>query len=198
MNIVRALARVPSGRRTKWLVLVFWLLVVGVLGPLAGKLANAEKNDATAWLPAKAESTRVVNLQATFQPPNLFAGVVVYSRPSGLTAADRAKAAADARGFAGVAGVVPGQIVGPVVARDGKAIETVVPVNLGKKGWNGASAAAGSLRSIAQSGAGGLAVHIAGPLGIAADSAKAFKGIDSTLLYATLAESGTGSRALRV
>jgi putative drug exporter of the RND superfamily len=187
MNVVRALARVPSGRRTKWLVLVFWLLVVAALGPLAGKLTNAEKNNASAWLPAAAESTKVVNLQATFQSPNLFTGVVVYSRPSGLTAADRAKAAADARSFASIVGAVPSQIVGPVVARDGQAIETVVPVNLGKKGWNGAGAAAGSLRSIAQSGAGGLTIHIAGPLGSAADSAKAFKGIDSTLLYATLA-----------
>jgi len=94
MNVVRALARIPSGRRTKWLVLVFWLLVVAALGPLAGKLTNAEKNDASAWLPAQAESTKVVNLQATFQSPNLFTGVVVYSRPSGLTAADRAKAGA--------------------------------------------------------------------------------------------------------
>jgi putative drug exporter of the RND superfamily len=187
MNVVRALARVPSGRRTKWLVLVFWVLVVAALGPLAGKLTNAEKNNASAWLPAAAESTKVVSLQATFQSPNLFTGVVVYSRPSGLTAADRAKAAADARSFAGVRGAVSSQIVGPVVARDGQAIETVVPVNLGKKGWNGASTAAGSLRGIAQSGASGLAVHIAGPLGSAADSAKAFKGVDSTLLYATLA-----------
>ena len=186
MNVVRALARIPSGRRTKWLVLVFWLLVVAALGPLAGKLTNAEKNDASAWLPAQAESTKVVNLQATFQSPNLFTGVVVYSRPSGLTAADRAKAAADARAFAAVHGAVPSQIIGPVVARDGKAIETIVPVNLGKKGWNGASAAATSLRSIAQSGSSGLTVHIAGPLGNAADSAKAFKGINSTLLYATL------------
>ena len=87
MNTARALARVPSGRRTKWLVLVFWLLVVAVLGPLAGKLTNAEKNDASAWLPAKAESTRVVNLEAAFQSPNVFTGVVVYDRPGGLTAA---------------------------------------------------------------------------------------------------------------
>ena len=28
MNTARALARVPSGRRTKWLVLIFWLIVV--------------------------------------------------------------------------------------------------------------------------------------------------------------------------
>jgi RND superfamily putative drug exporter len=187
MNTVRALARVPSGRRTKWLVLVFWLLVVAALGPLAGKLTNAEKNDASAWLPAKAESTKVVNLQSAFQSPNLFTGVVVYSRPSGVTPADKAKAAADARGFAAVPGAVRGQIVGPVVAKDGKAIETIVPVNLGKKGWNGASSAAQHLRGIATAGASGLTVHIAGPLGSAADSAKAFKGIDSTLLFATLA-----------
>jgi putative drug exporter of the RND superfamily len=187
MNTLRAIARIPSGRRTKWLVLIFWLIVVAVLGPLAGKLTNAEKNDASAWLPAKAESTKVVNLQSTFQSPNLFTGVVVYSRPSGLTAADRSKAASDARSFAGVSGVVRNQIVGPVVARDGKAIETIVPVNLGKKGWNGASAATGSLRSIARSDASGMSIHIAGPLGSASDSAKSFKGIDGVLLYATLA-----------
>jgi putative drug exporter of the RND superfamily len=187
MNTIRALARIPSGRRTKWLVLVFWLLVVAVLGPLAGKLTNAEKNDASAWLPAKAESTKVVNLQSTFQSPNLFTGVVVYSRPSGLTPADKTKAAADARAFASVPGAVTSQIVGPVVAKDGRAIETIVPVNLGKKGWNGASSAAQHLRGIATAGASGLTVHIAGPLGSAADSAKAFKGIDSTLLIATLA-----------
>jgi RND superfamily putative drug exporter len=187
MNTLRAIARIPSGRRTKWLVLIFWLLVVAVLGPLAGKLTNAEKNDASAWLPAKAESTKVVNLQSTFQSPNLFTGVVVYSRPSGLTAADRAKAASDARSFGGVSGAVRSQIVGPVVAKDGKAIETIVPVNLGKKGWNGATAATGSLRGIARSSADGMNVHIAGPLGSASDSAKSFKGIDGVLLYATLA-----------
>jgi RND superfamily putative drug exporter len=187
MNTARALARIPSGRRTKWLVLVFWLILVAVLGPLAGKLTNAEKNDASSWLPAKAESTQVVNLQAAFQSPNVFPAVVVYTRPGGLTAADRAQAAADARAFAGVHGVVRGQVVGPVLAKDRRAIETIVPVNLGKNGWNGASTAADHLRAIAKSGAGGMTVHIAGPLGSAADSANSFKGISSTLLLATLA-----------
>ena len=52
--------RVIVGRKTKWLVLVFWLVVVGVLGPLAGKLTGVEKNDAQSWLPGKAESTKVL------------------------------------------------------------------------------------------------------------------------------------------
>jgi RND superfamily putative drug exporter len=86
-----------------------------------------------------------------------------------------------------VAGVVQGQVAGPFVARDGKAIETIVQVNLGHNGWNGAGTAADSLRSIAASGSQGLTIHIAGPLGYAADSGKAFKGIDGTLLVSALA-----------
>ncbi len=175
-----------SGRRAKWAVVVFWLIIVAVAGPLSGKLTGAEKNDSSSWLPAKAESTKVLDLQSRFQSPNIFTAVVVYDRSSGLTGADRAKAAADATRFAQVNGVVPGQVTGPFLAQDGKAIETLVPVNLGSKGWNGASAAATSLRNIAQANAAGLSVHIAGPLGSAADSADSFKGIDGILLLATL------------
>jgi putative drug exporter of the RND superfamily len=178
---------VPAGRRTKWLVLVFWLVVVALAGPLSGKLTGAEKNDAQSWLPPKAESTQVLALRSQFVSPNVFPAVVVYDRPGGVTAADKAKAAADAGRFAGVAGVVHGQVTGPFVARDGKAIETIVPVNLGHEGWNHAGTAADALRGIAASDARGMTIHIAGPLGYAADSGKAFKGIDSTLLFSALA-----------
>jgi RND superfamily putative drug exporter len=177
----------PAGRRTKWLVLVFWLVLVVVLGPLAGKLTGAEKNDASSWLPPRAESTQVLNLRSEAVSPNVYPGVVVYDRPSGVTAADKAKAAADAAKFATVPGVLHGQVTGPIPAADGKAIETIVLVDLGSKGWNAAAPAASSLRAIASAGAGGLTVHIAGPLGTAADSSNAFKGIDGTLLYAALA-----------
>src|SRR5215510_11347203 len=187
MAVLRAIAYAPAGRRTKWLVLVAWLVIVAVAGPLSGKLTGAEKNDASSWLPPKAESTQVLNLRSHFISPNVYPAVVVYYRPSGLTAADRAKAAADATSFAGVAGVQHGQVTGPFTSADRKAIETIVPVNLGSKGWSEAAPAADRLRAIAQSGADGLAVHIAGQLGYAADSSNAFKGIDSTLLYSALA-----------
>src|SRR5258708_14987824 len=83
MSKDRALLRLPGGRRTKWAVLVFWLIVVAVAFPLSGKLTGAEKNDAQSWLPAKAESTQVLKLQSAFQSPNVFPAVVVYDRPSG-------------------------------------------------------------------------------------------------------------------
>jgi putative drug exporter of the RND superfamily len=165
----------------------FWLVVVVVAFPLSNKLMGAEKNDASAWLPANAESTKVLDLQSHFQSPNIFPAVVVYDRASGLTAADRAKAAADARSFAGLHGVGPEHVTGPIPSADGKAMQTIVSVNLGTQGWNGAATAASSIRAITLSNANGLASHITGPLGNAADSSKVFKGIDSTLLYATLA-----------
>ena len=187
MSRLKSMVGIPAGRRTKWLVLVFWLVVVALAGPLSGKLTGVEKNDAQSWLPSAAESTQALALRSKVVSPNVFPAVVVYDRPAGLTAADKAKAAADARRFAGVAGVVQGQVTGPFVAHDGKAIETIVPVNLGHEGWNNAGAAADSLRNIAVSGSQGLTVHIAGPLGYAADSGKAFKGIDGVLLFSALA-----------
>ncbi len=187
MNAVRKLAEIPAGRRTKWLVVAFWVVVLILTLPLSSKLTGAEKNDAKAWLPGGAESTRVLDVQARFQSPNVYPGVVVYQRATGLTSADRAKAAADARRFARIHGVVPGQVVGPTPSADGKAMETLLQVNLGKQGWNGAAKAAQSIRAITASNPPGLISHITGPLGNAADNNNVFKGIDTTLLYSALA-----------
>src|SRR5215469_1361560 len=187
MSKARAIIKFPSGRRGKWVVLVLWIVIMAVGGSLAGKLTGAEKNDAKSWLPAQAQSTKVLALQSRFQSPNVFSAVVVYDQSLGLTPADRAKAVADARKFSTVSGVERGQVAGPFFSRDGRAIQTVVPVNLGKNGWNAAGKAADAIRRIAQANGHGLTVHITGPLGTAADSAKSFKGINGTLLYATLA-----------
>src|SRR5262249_3646352 len=111
----------------------------------------------------------------------------VYDHASGITPADRAKAAADARRFAGDHGVVTGQVVGPVPSADGKAMQTIIQFNLGTQGWNDAGKAAGSLRATASSHAGGLTSHMPGPLANAADSSRVFNGIDSTLLFSALA-----------
>src|SRR5262249_61539365 len=97
--------------------------------------------------------------------PSVYPAVVTSARPGGGTSADRAKAAADAVRFAGVARVVQGQVTGPFASRDGQAIETIVPVNLGHNGWDKAGPAADSIRSIAVSGSAALAGHDAQPPG---------------------------------
>jgi len=177
----------PAGRWTKWIVVGFWVAVLAVTFPLAGKLSGAEKNDTGAWLPAHAESTKVLDVQSRFQPPNVYTAIVVYQRSSGLTAADRAKAAADVRRFAHLPGVSPVQVAGPVPAPDGKAIETMFPVNLQAQGWAATATAADAIDAITRAHANGLASYVTGPLGSAADGNRTFHGIDSTLLYSTVA-----------
>jgi RND superfamily putative drug exporter len=126
-------------------------------------------------------------VQARVQPPNIYSRVVVYYRASGLTAADRAKAAADARRFAALRGVVPGTVAGPVPSADGMAMQTLVSVNVGAQGWNGAITPVDSMRAIAGADANGMASHVTGYLGTAADTAKVYKGLSSTLQYAAVA-----------
>ena len=187
MSRLRKIAEIPAGSWTKWVVVGFWVAVLVVMFPLSTKLMSAEKNDAKAWLPASAESTKVLDVQSHFQSPNVYTGVVVYLRASGLTAADRAKAAADARKFAGVPGAVPGQVVGPIPSADGLALQTILQVNLGAKGFADANKAVDAIHAITNSNANGLVSHITGPLGNAADSNNVFKGIAGTLLYSAVA-----------
>jgi putative drug exporter of the RND superfamily len=66
-DVARKLAKIPAGSWTKWLVVGFWVVVVAY--PLSGKLTGAEKNDDSAWLPASAESVKVLDVQSRFQAP---------------------------------------------------------------------------------------------------------------------------------
>jgi putative drug exporter of the RND superfamily len=182
----RSVAGVLTGRVTKWLVLIFWVAVMWVAAPLAANLPDVEKNDAISWLPGDAESTEVLQLQESFQSSDTLPAVIVYEKTGGLTSADMAKATADAKKFAALSDL-DGQVVGPLPSKDHQAIQTVVPLNLGSEGWEKAPDLADDIRAIAESGSTGMSVHIAGPIGMAADSAEAFGGIDTTLLAATLA-----------
>jgi len=172
------------GRRSKWVVVIFWLLVVAVLGSLAGKLQGAEKNDASAYLPGSAESTQELNEQSIFQSKNYNPTLVVYVRDSGVTAADIAKADADARYFATLS-AVDGRVAPPVVSKDHKAIETIVGSDLGYN--SNLSGFITTVQNTATKNADGLSVYIGGPAASANDELKIFKGIDSTLLYSALA-----------
>src|SRR5439155_13925235 len=80
---VSKLTGAVTGRRIKYLVILFWLVMVAVAGPLAGKLNGVEKNDAKSWLPGSAESTQVLTAEAAFSSPNTLPAVVVYERPAG-------------------------------------------------------------------------------------------------------------------
>jgi putative drug exporter of the RND superfamily len=177
------LVTIICGRRSKYLVVLFWLLVVAATGSLAGKLQGAEKNDASSYLPGSAESTQELNEQAAFQSKNYNPALVVYVRDTGVTAADKAKADADARYFATLP-AVDGRVAPPIISSDHKAIETVIGSDLGYN--SNLSGFISTVQNTATKGADGLRVYIGGPAASANDELKIFKGIDTTLLYAAL------------
>jgi RND superfamily putative drug exporter len=183
--MTRSVASLITGRKIKFVIIGFWLVVVALASMLAGKLSDAERNDAKTWLPGSAESTQVLEKQTAFVSPDTIPAVVVYERATTLTPADQAKIADDAKSFAGISGV-DGQVIGPIFAPDGQAAQIIIPLNLGADGWQKAADVVAGMKQTAAAGPTGLTANITGPAGMAADSAKAFEGIDSTLLYGTI------------
>ncbi|GAB7106577.1 MMPL family transporter [Streptomyces phaeofaciens JCM 4814] len=173
--MLRDMASLPAGRVTKWIVLGLWVAVLLPALLLAGRLGDVEENDNSAWLPAHAESTEVVERAAAFRLADTVPAIVVYDRPEGITSADLAKARADAEAFQGLDDVV-GRPQGPSKARDGKALQTVVQIHKDRTGWEGIGTVVDAMTEVGERDADGLGFHVTGPAGYASDSIKAFGG----------------------
>src|SRR3954447_8857409 len=182
----RSFASRVSGRRFKWVVLVFWLVLAGVTAPLAAGLTDQQDNQISSWLPGDAESTQALEQQiALGSDPDIIPAVVVYERADGLTPADLAAIGEDAQAF-GQIEELDGTVAGPIPSEDGQAAQIIVPLNVGPDGWQAIAPLVDDIRAVASDGPDGLEAYVAGPAGQAADSSEAFQGIDGALLYAAL------------
>jgi RND superfamily putative drug exporter len=95
---METLSRIVTGRRSKWAVLVVWIIAMAIMSPLGGKLADETSDDTASFLPESAESTRVVELlDEQFPGGETSLGLMVYEREGGFTAADKAKIEADTK-----------------------------------------------------------------------------------------------------
>ena len=179
-------ARFASGRKTKWVILAFWVIAFVVAFSPANKLTGAQENDAVSWLPGEAESTAVLKDMGRFQSSDEIPAVVVYERAAGTTAADVDAVTAQVKQFDDVDNVDRSS-VGPVPSEDKEALQVVVPIDAGTGGWEELGTAVDTIRDITADSPEGLTVHITGPGGFAADSSEAFAGIDGKLLYSAVA-----------
>ncbi|MBB2891793.1 MMPL family transporter [Flexivirga oryzae] len=181
------IGRLVCGRRSKYVVLVIWVVALITLGPLAGKLSGAQDNQTSSWLPASAESTKVFDQLGPFVDRDSMPAILVYHRAGGLTAADLSKAKADVATYTDDTPHLAGKVIGPIPSKDGTTLQTLVPLHIDPKtGWNDLPKTADHLKAIATDGAHGMTVHLGGPVGFGADQASAFSGIDGTLLFGTL------------
>ncbi|HEU5471187.1 MAG TPA: MMPL family transporter [Actinophytocola sp.] len=188
MSGVGTLAKVPSGRIGKWVVLGLWIVALAVLAPMAGSLSSVQDNQMASWLPSDAESTKAMEITERFYSSNELPAIIVYEKTSGLTQADLATIAGHVQRFAEV-DRVDRDVLGPLPSQESpapQAAQVFVPINAGEDGWQKLPDLVAELRTIADVGDSGMSVHVAGPAGNGADTAKAFEGIDGTLLYAAL------------
>ncbi|MEO3744818.1 MMPL family transporter [Plantactinospora sp. B5E13] len=179
-----------AGSRSRVALLVAGLLVLGWLavgafaGPYAGRLSDVAVNDNAAFLPEDAEATRAQRLSAEFAERETVPALVVYTRESGLTDADRQRVAAATARFAELPGVVP-PLSPPIPSDDGRALQVVVPVD--SADGNRTPELVGELRRTAgETATDGLQVAVGGPAGFLGDLVEVFSSIDGPLLLVTL------------
>lgn len=182
-GIASRYATFVSGKRSKWLVLVAWIIIVAALSPFAAKLTDVENNETETWLPGSAESLVVANLQEEFPNADTVPAVIVYHRDGGLNDADRQKVEVDRQA---IAAQFPDWQPSPgIPSQDGQAILFTVPiVDFGDENVMDDTK---TIRDLVGDGGDGLQVKVTGAAGFATDFVEIFNGIDTTLLLASAA-----------
>ncbi|WP_026918211.1 MMPL family transporter [Gordonia shandongensis] len=163
-------------------VLLVWLGIAGATGPLAGALAGVTTNDASAFLPASAESTRVSDELPGFTDTDFFPAIVVAEKDSPMTAGDRAAVADAVAPLRGTTGFGP-DFSPPLPSQDGRAVTLIVPVSTDGKPKEEIA----ELRDRLAEPPTGVRVAVTGPAAQAADLSAAFAGIDGVLLLVAAA-----------
>ena len=163
-------ARGISTKHLKYVVLLAAVVVVALVGPLAGMVGDVEDNGPTSQLPRGAQSTQVEEALPAFDASGVLPVVIVAERPGGLTAGDRSWLAALEEEAAKWA-------VGPATvddSTDGQATTLTYPINTLTDDWPDAIVAT---RNALEDAPAGMAAHVTGPAAGAYDGFSVFDGL---------------------
>ena len=174
-----------TGRRAKLVVLGLWVLMVGALGPFAGRFEAAQRNESSSFLPKDAESVKVLKASGSFPSGTVTPAVVVFRDSGGLGIGDRRILAVVRRrvGGAGIEGARPPSPV--IFSADGKAAAFTIPIEAKGDDKLLIDAVKEVRRLVRQDLPRGLQAKVTGPAAFSADASKAFEGINTTLLLVT-------------
>lgn len=198
------------------LLTVLWFGVGGVLGPISGKLSDVQSNDNAEFLPANSETSKVSVILEKFQKAGgaeYLPMTLVFEKSSGtFTAADQPTYDALVQKIIAIPEVagylayvdfngqpfpsvfpnpaIPGSFAS-AISKDGEAL--VININLDSAKLQGDKGAFEKIRKVADkvqaavdAPAASTSGYVTGVVGIFAEFAAAFAGIDGTLLLTTL------------
>ena len=187
------------------LVVIIWFLIVGIFGPLFGKLTSVQENNNSSFLPKGAEATLAADEIAKFSSKDSFnfPALILFEgkvSPATLGAISEHMAGVGALTLEGTDAKIsdylaPGQIISVFPSEDGEAILANVPLDgnaISKILPNDKpvlpaviDALREDIKPIAE--ANGVSHYVTGPGGLLGDLFGAFETLDSTLLLTTLA-----------
>jgi putative drug exporter of the RND superfamily len=165
------------------LILLVWLGGAAPLSALAAKLTGLQENDIAAFLPDSAESTRVQELQAGFQPTESIPALLLWENPDGIDRAGLAEIGErlqDATRVAEEADALAGEASPLIPSADGEAVQAFLPLSPDLS--DDLLPVVEELRAAIEID--GTESYVTGPAGIFADFSSAFEGIDGLLLLA--------------
>ncbi|MEF2967498.1 MMPL family transporter [Paenibacillus sp. M1] len=200
------IARFVSGERTKWITLIVWVVIVGVLSAMWPGVNQMEKNNA-ANLEADNPSVRAAAVaEEQFPDESGIPALIVWSREGGLSDTDyegirRLSASLADQPVPGQQSLPPFDQIPPAALKqqaseDGTAF--VMPVFFAKSAdsallkeggqeiRNQAEAAFGADPFAAGVKSGELFARISGPAGISIDASSLFSSADVSLMIATV------------
>jgi RND superfamily putative drug exporter len=187
------------------LVVIAWIVITGIFGPLFGKLTSVQENNNSSFLPKGAEATlaadqikdfssqdsfnfpALVLFEGTFTPATLAAVNDHVTKVGDLTLADTTAKISDY--------LAPGQVISVFPAADGKALLAIIPLDgnaISKLLPNDEPVLPAAIEALREdikpiAEANGFTPYVTGPGGLLGDLFGAFGSIDSTLLLTTLA-----------
>ncbi|MGH2824813.1 MAG: MMPL family transporter [Thermoleophilaceae bacterium] len=198
-TLAASLAQLPGGRRTKFAVIGVWLVVVFLLGPLAGKFEDSQENDPVDYLPANAESVKAIDRLDGFPSEDEADAITVFHRDAGLTAEDRAavervraainqrvRQAINAERRDTVAETAPA-----LISADASTALLTTPITVPEEATGDAedllTDTPEEVKAVLGELPRGLEAEVTGPAGFASDAVEVFNDINGTLLLATAA-----------
>ena len=131
MNRTALPVSLVAGRRSKFVALAFWVVLVLALGPLAGRFESVQQNEPSSFLPEGAESVAVLEASDRFPAGDATPAIAVFRAADGLDAAsqdaiEQARRRVSDAGLEGVGALPP-----TIASQDGKAAILTVPIEAG-------------------------------------------------------------------
>ncbi|WP_431812873.1 MMPL family transporter [Kocuria sp. cx-455] len=178
----------PSGRKpgaVRWIIpivlVLAWLGVMGVGGPVFGKISDVVSNSQADFLPVDAQATEVQDRIGAFSDSEGIPAIIVAESEAEISDAQLRDVGEATQGLTDIDQVT--QVSPPIPSEDGQAVEIIALVDAES---DTATVVEEIRAELASDAVAGLDVAVTGPAGLVADLSGAFAGIDGLLLLVAL------------